>query len=304
MLFTPFSFNVSRYLGESPVESVASPGQSILDKINAKAKAREEQRKQTPLKLKESSPAQESKVKHATPRRTAKDESPSSQTPGTDSVKRKKKKKKSAVQEESSDAVGQDNDGGDTLSPQVGEMITEDEKRDEDVTVAIRDAAMLTAKERKQRVIDQGLVPKDSVVTIKKKKGKRKYEQGKVKEGEDVSETSKKATLEMKDEEMLDLSPDDTERTKEKLKKKVGKRDRTDRNQTTEDEELKMVSEDESGKEEEEEEQMEVDKEEEEEGGGTVEEEKQESEDDKEPHNFVILGDFERKHKKKKVMLS
>lgn len=294
------------------MESGASPGQSILDKINAKAKAREEQRKQKPLKLKESSPAQESKVKHATPRRTAKDESPSSQTPGTDSVKRKKKKRKSVVQQESSDAVGQDeDDGGDTLLPQFGEMIKEEENksRDEDVTMATRDAVLLTAKERKQRVIDQGLVPKDSVVTIKKKKGKRKYEQGKVKEGEDkseneISETSEKTRLEMKDEEMLDLSPSGTERTKEKLKKKVGKRDRTDRNQTTEDEELKMVSEDESGKEEEEEEQMEVDKEEEEEGGGTVEEEKQESEDDKEPHNFVILGDFERKHKKKKVMLS
>ncbi|XP_030849417.1 ATP-dependent RNA helicase DDX51 [Strongylocentrotus purpuratus] len=297
-------FTVNRYLGESPVESGASPGQSILDKINAKAKAREEQRKQTPLKLKESSPAQESKVKHATPRRTAKDESPSSQTPGTDSVKRKKKKKKLVVQQESSDAVGHGDDGGDTLLPQVGEMIKEDEKRDEDVTVAVRDAVMLTAKERKQRVIDQGLVPKDSVVTIKKKKGKRKNEEGKVKEGEDrseISEMSKKTRLEMKDGESLDLSPSGTKRIKEKLKKNVGKKDRTDKNQTTKDEELNMVSKDESRKEEEEEEQMEVDKEEEEEDGGTVEEEKVESEDDKEPHNFVILGDFERKHKKKKV---
>lgn len=288
------------------MESGASPGQSILDKINAKAKAREEQRKQTPLKA-DPSPAQESKVKHATPRRPAKDESPPSQTPGTDSVKRKKKKKKSVAQQESSDAVVQADDGGDTLSPQVGEMIKEDEKRDEDVTMAIRDAVLLTAKERKQRVIDQGLVPKDSVVTIKKKKGKRKYEQGKVKESGDmseneISETSKKTTLATKDEESLDLSPSGTKRTKEKLKKKVGKKDRTDKNQTTEDEELKMADEDESRKDEEEE-QMEVDKEEEEDGG-TVDEEKLEAEDDKEPHNFVILGDFERKHKKKKVILS
>ncbi|XP_041467192.1 ATP-dependent RNA helicase DDX51-like [Lytechinus variegatus] len=270
-------FTVNRYLGESPLELGQSSKSSILDKINAKAKEREEQRKQTPSK--ETPPSKRSKVKGQTQRRTEKDEL----TPSTDSGVQRKKKRRSFIEKD----CGR-NGQGEVSTGDVGQESEKNDGKDDDViSMEITNNAMVIPK---KTFLHDGKASEKT----KKKKGKRKHDaENKKEEEEDINETSENARLtdegKEEDREIQAFSPSHIKGKKETLKS-LKKKKRL--------KEIKKKDENQTSDEDEENKQMEVvTKDDEEVDDGSMIEGAIEAIE--EHHDFVVLGDFERKHKKK-----